>query len=160
MKNKQKKSWLWNRGNKLSLPEVTDQPLIMGQLDTMYFLTGCGVTYRVPPRKYFCQNAEYKSNRSLYIISGLQGVREIKLNGTTHWKRLWYWEGSGAGGEGDDRGWDGWMASLTRWTWVCVNSGSWWWTGRPGVLQFMGSQRVRHDWLTELTDKEVMWVIL
>ena len=44
----------------------------------------------------------------------------------------------------------GWMASPTRWTWVWVNSGSWWWTGRPGVLQFMGSQRVRHDWATEL----------
>ena len=54
----------------------------------------------------------------------------------------------GAGGEGDDRGWDGWMASLTRWTWVWVNSGSWWWTGRPGVLRFMGSQsRTRlSDW--------------
>ena len=49
-----------------------------------------------------------------------------------------------------DRGWDGWMASLTQWAWVWVNSGSWWWTGRPGVLQFMGSQRVRHDWATEL----------
>ena len=49
-----------------------------------------------------------------------------------------------------DRGWDGWMASLTRWTWVWVNSGKWWWTGRPGVLQFMGSQRVRHNWSTEL----------
>ena len=60
------------------------------------------------------------------------------------------WEGLGAGGEGDDRGWDGWMASLTWWTWVSVNSGSWWWTGRPGVLQFMGSQRVGHDWATDL----------
>ena len=68
----------------------------------------------------------------------------------THWKRLWCWEGLGGGGEGDDRGWDGSMASLTRWTWVWVNSRSWWWTGRPGVLQFMGSQRVRHDWVTEL----------
>ena len=68
----------------------------------------------------------------------------------THWKRLWCWEGLGAGGEGDNREWDGWMASLTRWTWVWVNSGSWWWTGRPGVLQFMGSQRVGHDWVTEL----------
>ena len=58
--------------------------------------------------------------------------------------------GIGAGGEGDDRAWDGWMASLTWWTWVWVNSGSWWWTGRPGVLQFMGSQRVGHDWVTEL----------
>ena len=55
-----------------------------------------------------------------------------------------------AGGEGDDRGWDGWMASLPRWTWVWVNSGSWWWIGRPGVLWFMGSQRVRHDWVTDL----------
>ena len=68
----------------------------------------------------------------------------------THWKRLWCWEGLGAGEEGDDRGWDGWMASLTRWTWVWVNSRSWWWTGRPGVLQFTRSQRVRHDWVTEL----------
>ena len=59
-------------------------------------------------------------------------------------------EGLGAGGEGDDRGWDGLMASLTWWTWVWVNSGSWWWTGRTGVLQFMGSQGVRHDWATEL----------
>ena len=56
----------------------------------------------------------------------------------THWKRLWCWEGLGAGGEGDDRGWDGRMASLTRWTYVWVNSGSWWWTGRPGMLQFTG----------------------
>ena len=55
-----------------------------------------------------------------------------------------------AGGKGDDRGWDGWMASPTQWTWVWVNSGSWWWTGRPGVLQFMGLQRVRHEWVTEL----------
>ena len=62
----------------------------------------------------------------------------------------WCWERLGAGGEGDDRGWDGWMASLTRWMWVWVNSGSWWWTGRLGVLRFMGSQRVGHDWATEL----------
>ena len=68
----------------------------------------------------------------------------------THWERLWCWEGLGAGGEGDDRGWDGWMSSPTRWMWVWVNSGSWWWTGKPGVLQFMGSQRIKHDWATEL----------
>ena len=68
----------------------------------------------------------------------------------THWKRLCCWEGLGAGGEGDDRGWDGWMASPSRWTWVWVNSGSWWWTGRPGMLRFMGSQRVGHDWVTKL----------
>ena len=52
-------------------------------------------------------------------------------------------------------GWDGWMASLTRWTWVWVNSGSWWWTGRPGVLRFMRSQRVGHDWATELNWTEL-----
>ena len=60
------------------------------------------------------------------------------------------WEELGAGGEGNDRGWDGWMASLIQWTWVWVNSRSWWWTGRPGVLRFMGSQGVGHDWATEL----------
>ena len=68
----------------------------------------------------------------------------------THWKRLWCWEGLRAGGEGDNRGWDDWMASWTQWTWVWVNSGSWWWTGRPVMLRFMGLQRVRHDWETEL----------
>ena len=68
----------------------------------------------------------------------------------THLKRPWCWERLRAGGEGDDRGWDGWMASLTQWTWVWVNSRSWWWTGRPGVLWFMGLQRVRHDWVTEV----------
>ena len=55
-----------------------------------------------------------------------------------------------AGGEGDNRGWDGWMASRTQWTWAWISSGSWWWTGKPGMLQSMGSQRVRHDWATEL----------
>ena len=53
------------------------------------------------------------------------------------------------GGEGDDRGWDGWMASPTQWTWVWIGSGSWWWTGSPGVLQSMGSQRLGHNWATE-----------
>ena len=68
----------------------------------------------------------------------------------THWKRPWCWERLSPEGEGDDRGWDGWMASPTQWTWVWVDSWSWWWTGRPGMLQSMGSQRVRHDWVTEL----------
>ena len=74
----------------------------------------------------------------------------ISCEELTHWKRPWCWEGLGARGKGDDRGWDDWMASLTWWTEVWVNSGSWWWTGRPGVLQFVGSQRVGHDWATEL----------
>ena len=67
----------------------------------------------------------------------------------THWKRPWCWEWLKAGGEGEDRGWNGWMVSSTQWTWVWVNSGSWWWTGMPGVLQSMGLQRVGHDWATE-----------
>ena len=70
----------------------------------------------------------------------------------THLKRPWCWESLRAGGEGDNRGWDGWMASPTWWTWVWVNSGSWWWTGRTGMLRFMGSERVQHEWVTELTE--------
>ena len=70
-------------------------------------------------------------------------------------ERPWCWKRLGAGREGDDGGWDGWMASPTRWMWVWVNSGSWWWTGRPGMLWFMGLQRVGHDWVTELTWTEL-----
>ena len=65
-------------------------------------------------------------------------------------EKLWCWEGLGAGGEGDNPGWDGLMASLTWWTCVWVNSRGSWWTGRPGVLQFMGLQSVGHDWATEV----------
>ena len=67
----------------------------------------------------------------------------------------WCWERLKAGGKGDDRGWDGWMASPTQQTWVWVSSGSWWWTGKPCMLQSMGSQRVRHDWATELNWSEI-----
>ena len=69
----------------------------------------------------------------------------------THLKRPWCWERLKTGGEGEDRGWDDWIASLTQRTWVWVSSRSWWWTGRPGVLQSMGLQRVGHDWATELS---------
>ena len=90
----------------------------------------------------------------------LQDKQVMWLNSTTtEWGNilytlvggLWCWEGLGARGEGDDRGWDGWMASLTRWTWVWVNSESWWWTGRPGVVRFMGSLGVGHDWETSIS---------
>ena len=73
----------------------------------------------------------------------------------THLKNPWFWERLRAGGEGDNRGWDGWMASLTQWRWVWVNSKSWWWTGRPGMLRSMGSQRTGHDWATELNWTEL-----
>ena len=68
----------------------------------------------------------------------------------TDLKRPWCWETLRSGGEGDDRGWDGWMASPPQWSWVWLNSGSWWWTRRPGVLQFMELQRVGHNWETAL----------
>ena len=75
-------------------------------------------------------------------------------------KSPWFWERLKVG-EGDDRGWDGWIASLNQWTWVWVNSRSWWWTGKPGVLQSMGSQRVGHNWATELNWTELsssLWI--
>ena len=73
----------------------------------------------------------------------------------THLKKPQCWEGLRAGGEGDDRRWDGWMSSPNRWIWVWVNSGGWWWTRRPGMLRFMGSQRIGHDWATELNWTEL-----
>ena len=73
----------------------------------------------------------------------------IWCEGLTYLRSPWCWERLKAG-EGDDRGWDDWMVSPTQWTWVWVNSGSWWWTGRSGMLQSMGLQRVGHDWAIEL----------
>ena len=97
-----------------------------------------------------------KENES-WIFIGRTGAKAETLNPMVTWckeltylKRLWCWERLKAGGEGDDRGSDGLMASETQWTWVWINSGSWWWTGRPGTLQSMGSQWVGHAWVTEL----------
>ena len=75
------------------------------------------------------------------------------MRNLTHWKRPWGWERLQAKGEAGSRGWDVWMASLTQWTWIWANSGRCWRTGRPGVLQSMGSQRVRHNWATELNQQ-------
>ena len=108
-----------------------------------------------------------RSNQSIlkeispkYSLEGL--MLKLKLHYFGHLMQRTDWcekslmlEKLRAGEEGDDRGWDGWMASLTWWTLVWVNSGSWWWTGRPGKLQFMGSQRVGHYWATELNWTEV-----
>ena len=69
-------------------------------------------------------------------------------------EKSWFCEILKAGGEGDDRRWDGWMASPTWWTWVWASSGSWWWTGKPGMLQFMWLQRIGHKWVTELNTTE------
>ena len=103
------------------------------------------------PRHGFFALSIYWKPQVLITASYLDSLpQDFFLVCAFHWKRPWCWEGLGAGGEGDDRVWDGWMESLIRWTWVWVNSGSWWWTGRPGVLRFMGSQRVGHDWATDL----------
>ena len=72
------------------------------------------------------------------------------------WKRPWCWERLKAGGEREDRGWHGWMAPPTWWTWVWSSFRSCWWTGKPGVLQSMGSQRVRHHWAIELNWAELI----
>ena len=95
-----------------------------------------------------------KGNQSWIFIGRIDAEAELQYFGHLMWRadsleKTLMLERLKAG-EGDDRGWDGWMASLTQWTWVWVNCESWWWTGRPGVLQSMGSQRVRHDWATEL----------
>ena len=85
-----------------------------------------------------------KGDQSLVFIGRTDSEAETPIflatscEELTQWKRLWYCEGLGAGEVGGDRGWDGWMASQTWWTWVWLNSRSWWWTGRPGVLRFMG----------------------
>ena len=109
-----------------------------------------------------------KSNQSIlkeispeYSLEGLM----LKLNSNilptwckelTPLKRPWCWERLRAGGEADDRGWEGWMASSTQWTWVSVDSGCWWWTGRPGVVRFMELQRVGHNCVTELNWTEIL----
>ena len=90
----------------------------------------------------------------------IRGFQTLKIQISSVCGSIRCWEGLGAGGEGDDRGWDGWMASPTWWTWVWVNSGSWWWTGKPGVLQFIGSQRVRYDWATELNWTEDLAILV
>ena len=94
-----------------------------------------------------------KENSPEYSLEGL--MLKLKLQNFGHLMQRtdwpWCWERLKAGEEGDDRGWDGWMASSTRWIWVWASSGSWWWTGKPGMLQSMVSQRVRQDWATELS---------
>ena len=115
-----------------------------------------------------------RSNQSIlkeispeYSLEGLMLRLKLQLFDHMMWRtesleKTWCWERLKAG-EGYDRGCDGWMASLTWWAWVWVGSGSWWWSGKPGMLQSMGLQRVRHDWVAELnwTESEgklnLMW---
>ena len=88
-----------------------------------------------------------------YSLEGL--MLKLQYFGHLMWRtesfeKTLIWERLKGVGEGDDRGWDGWIASLTQWTWVWASSRNWWWTGKSGVLQSMGSQRLGHDWVTEL----------
>ena len=85
-----------------------------------------------------------------YSLEGNSNTLATWWEELTHWKRPWCRETLKTGGEEDSRGWDGWMASLSEWTWVWGSSRSWWWTGKPGVLQSMRLQRVGHDWAAEL----------
>ena len=110
-----------------------------------------------------------RSNQSIlkeisleYSLEGLMLKLKLQYLATwyedlTQWKRVfpWCWERLKAGGEGDNRGWDGWMESSTQWTWVSASSRSWWWTGKPGMLQSMGLQRVGHAWLSDWTELKI-----
>ena len=109
-----------------------------------------------------------RSNQSIlkeikleYSLEGLRLKLKLQNSGHLMWrtdsldKTLMLGKIEGRG-EGDDRGWDGWMVSLTGWIWIWTSCESWWWTGKPDMLQSMGSQRVGHDWTTELTD----WLLM
>ena len=124
------------------------------------------------PLDYKIQPVNPKGNQSWIFIGRTDAEAETPntlatwCKELTHWKRPWCWETLKARGEGDDSWWDGWMASLTQWTRVWVNSGSWWWTGRPGLLQSMGLQRVpviRHmSWwkCTALLDVQIPFLMV
>jgi len=109
------------------------------------------------------QPIHLKGNQSRIFIGRTDAEAEVPVlwppdvKRHIHWERSWFWERLQVRGEGDDRGWDGWGASLTQWTWAWVNSRSWWWTGRLGMLQSTESQRVGHDWATELNWTENHW---
>ena len=93
----------------------------------------------------------------IWYITGPMLKLKLQYFGHLMWRtdsleKTWCWERVKAGGEGENRGWGGWMAPPTQCTWIWASSRSWWWTGRPGVLQSLGLQRVGHDWVTELHD--------
>ena len=119
--------WCWRRLLRVPWTARTSNQSILKEISPEYSLGGLMLKHKL---QYF----------------GHQSWEEL-----THGKRPWCW-GSLMVLERNDRGWDGWMASLTRWTWIWVSSRSWWWSVKPGVLQSMGLQRVRQDWVTELIE--------
>ena len=110
------------------------------------------------------QQVHPKGDQSWIFIGSTDVEAETPILWLPDVKSWLFWKDPYAGKDwnqeetGDDRRWDGWMASPPQWTWVWVNSRSWWWTGRPGVLQFMGFQRVGHDWDTEVNWTELIWL--
>ena len=107
---------------------------------------------RVPQATRRLSESILKEISTEYSLEGL--MLKLKLQYFGHlMQKTWYWEILNAGREGDDRGWDSWKALPTQWTWVWASSRSWWWMGKPGVLESMRSQRVRQDWASELNWK-------
>ena len=138
--------------------EVTDSKKKAEHWRIVAFELWCWRLLRIPWTARRSNQPILKKISPEYSLKGLMLKLKLKLQYFGHLMRtknwlIWKdtcWERLKARGEGDSRGWDGWMASRTQWTWVWVSSGSWWWTGRPSVLQSIGSQRVRHEWATEL----------
>ena len=123
--------------------------------ELMLLNRGVGKDLRVPWTARRSNQSILKDISPEYSLEGLMLKLKLQYLGhliqrTDSLERPWCWEKLKAGREGDNRGWDGWMASPNQWTWVSASFRSWWWTGRPGVLWFMGSQRVGHNWATEL----------
>ena len=123
---------------------------------------------RVPWTARRSNQSILKEISSEYSLEGLMLKLKRQYFGYLMWEadsleRPWCWERLKVGGEGDDRGWDGWMASSTQWTWVWVNSGRWWWTGRPGMLQFMDGVTKNQTWLRDWTElllgRKAIWQI-
>ena len=115
---------------------------------------------RVPWTERRYNQSILKEINPAYSLEGLMLKLKLQYLGhLTHWKRPWWQERLKAGGEGDDRGWDGWIPSPNRWTWVWASSGSWWWTGKPGMLQSIGWQIIEHDWMTELIELNTLMKI-
>ena len=117
--------WCWRRLLRVPWTARRSNQSILKEISPGYLLEGLMLKLKLQYFGHLMQRAD--SLEKTLMLGGIEGRRRK-----------------------DDRGWDGWMASPTRWTWIWVNFGSWWWTGRPGVLRFMGSQRVGHDWETEL----------
>ena len=105
------------------------------------------------------QPVHLEGNQSWIFVGSTDAKAEAPIL-WPYWQRPWCWERLKAEGEGDNRRWDDWMASLTQWIWVWVGSRSWCWTGKPGVLQSMGSLNVRHDWVTELNWFYIYYLLL